>query len=64
MIDNVLGPEFIAVLVIALLVVKELAAASMKHNWRLFARYLNVALVPLLVIFFINIAFKMIKLIR
>jgi hypothetical protein len=53
-----------AILLIALLVVKELASASLRRKWRTFAAYLNVAVVPLLIIFLINVAVRFYELLQ
>lgn len=45
-----------AVLLIALLVVREIAAASPRPQLRLFARYLSIALLPLILVFLVNVA--------
>lgn len=54
--DSATSAGLTAILLIGLLVVKQLSAAYLRRKWRRFASYLNIAIVPLLVIFFINIA--------
>jgi hypothetical protein len=53
-----------AILLIALLVVKELASASLRRKWRTFAAYLNVAVVPLLIIFLVNVTVRLYTLLQ
>lgn len=52
-----------AVLLIILLVVRELAAASESDTWRRFARYLSVGVLPLLLVFFVNVGMKLYELV-
>lgn len=54
--DSATSAGLTAVLLIGLLVGKQLSAAYLRRKWRRLAFYLNIAVVPLLVIFFINIA--------
>lgn len=52
-----------AVLLIILLVMRELAAAAEADHWRRFARYLSVGVLPLLLVFFVNVAMKVYELV-
>ena len=52
-----------AVLLIALLIIRELAAASDSDRWRRFARFLGVGVLPLLLIFFVNVGTKLYELV-
>ena len=62
--DNASTAGLRAILLIGLLIVKELASASLRHKWRLFASYVNVTIVPLLLIFIINVAVRFYELLR
>lgn len=59
-----LGPILIAVFLIVCLAVKELAGASQKRKWRVFAAYANVVIVPLLVVFIVNIVIELYRLLQ
>lgn len=63
--DIALGAIFSAMLLIAFLTLKELASATaVQSNWRVFARSLNISLVPLLITFFITVGLRILTLIH
>ena len=54
----------VTVLLIVLLVTKTLASASFKLKWRKFGRTLDIAIIPILAIFIVDVAFKLYGLMR
>lgn len=52
---------WLTVVLITLLILKELvSAAQLPGRWKAWGRYLNIAIVPLLVIFLITVAIRII----
>ena len=64
-IDIASGMILSAVLLISFLILKELASATaVRSKWQAFARFLNIALAPLLITFLVTIVFRIMALIR
>jgi len=64
-VEIILGTILSALLLIVFLVLKQLASATdVESKWQAFGRFLNIALVPLLITFFITVAIRIKDLLR
>ena len=58
------GSVFSILLLITLVILKELASARRGKHWQALGHFLNIALIPLLITFFVSVALRIAAFLR